>query len=768
MKKSVLILAAVAALTLVAGCTATKEEGNGIRSVSVVPSEVTIPEGLSESLSVAVEPSSAQYSIITWASSDRNVATVSKKGTLTGVKAGTATITATINGVSGTCEVTVTPNTTAVTGVTLSAETLKVGIGSSEALLADVLPADAANRKVTWSSSKPSVATVEDGLVSGVSVGECDITVTTEDGGFTATCHVTVEETPIEAISFVNGSSSTLVVEPGSDMTLTVGFNPANPSNKNLTWTTSDASVATVESAGEGQGKVTFTSGKYGAVIITATTEKDSRKAEQSFFVKGAQEMVSLPSGSIYAGRKAHYTFNTAYYTTASNIKWTAGGKTVEGASADIAVPSSGAQTIIVSADFGGVNISTEVSVDAKEWFVNVPLEGVNARNTRPVFNKEQTRAYFVTRGARRLYELNLETGAIGWVADINAEKADNGGQIAVNPVTGDIYCANQNYLFAFDKNGSKKWEVEVKSNNASTAIGSAVAVGNGGEVVFFPCQDGKLHAIKASDGTVLDELPLTIFGHAQLGVYGNNDIIIGGSKGTESTNITFVSFSGGKFGEPTVVEGVAPVDLTDITSLAINQAQTEAYLNCGKVHIIKADLKAKTATDYCPGTTWGYLSSPAIAPNGKLIFAAQLPATVWVVSPDANFSDTKSYFKAYHNASEGNNAHHLLNFTAVAVDTESNFYFFVRDDGSGNNAFFKGVWNGETYTTEPIATIEKQNNDPQGFFNFGGGCLIGGGGSNSQNRILVRCIDAERAKGWSGGGGDVCGTNNANFAWGN
>ena len=100
--------------------------------------------------------------------------------------------------------------------------------------------------------------------------------------------------------------------------------------------------------------------------------------------------------------------------------------------------------------------------------------------------------------------------------------------------------------------------------------------------------------------------------------------------------------------------------------------------------------------------------------------------------------------------------------YIATITDT------FVRDDGSGNNAFFKGVWNGETYTIEPIATIEKQNNDPQGFFNFGGGCLIGGGGSNSQNRILVRCIDAERARGWSGGGGDVCGTNNANFAWGN
>ena len=49
----------------------------------------------------------------------------------------------------------------------------------------------------------------------------------------------------------------------------------------------------------------------------------------------------------------------------------------------------------------------------------------------------------------------------------------------------------------------------------------------------------------------------------------------------------------------------------------------------------------------------------------------------------------------------------------------------------------------------------------------IGGGCLIGGGGSNSANRILVRCVDAERAKSWSGAGGDVCATKTANIAYG-
>ena len=762
MRKS-LIIAAAAALFVIAGCSSKTDDGLTVRKVIVTPDEVSLPEGLTESLSVTVEPSTASYTIITWTSSDTKVATISKKGTLTAVSAGEATITATVNGVSGTCDVTVTRNTTAVTGIKLSAENLKVGIGSSEALIATVTPSDAANRKVTWSSSNPAIATVEDGLVTGIALGECDVTATTEDGGLKASCHVTVEETPIEAISFTNGSENTIMVDPGTTQTLIVGFNPANASNKNLKWTTSDASIATVESAGEGQGKVTFSSTKYGAVEITATTEKDSRTAVQSFFVKGSQPLYTAPSGKIYAGKKAHYVFNTAFYTNAKNIKWSTGNKTVEGAEVDLAVDGGGEQTIVVSAQFGNITISADFTVNATEWFMNQPLDGVNPRNTRPVFNKEQTRAYFVTRGARRLYEVNLETGSIGWIADINADKADNGGQIAVNPVTGDIYCANQNYFFSFDKNGAKKWELGLSSSAASTAIGSAVAVSNEGDIAFFAGSDKRIWAIDANTGAMVDTVKLKTMEHTQMAVYGDNNLVIGTSQGTTAGHVYFISFSGGKFGEPTVCENVIATDYTDICSLAIDKDQNYAYFGCNKAGLVKADLKNKTAQGFITGNTWGYLSGPCFAPNGLLLFAAQIPASVYAINPGTDLGTTANYMRLFTG-----HENHTLNFTHVCTDTDSNVYFFIRDDGEGNNAFYKGQYSDGTYEMVKIASIEKQNNDPQAFFGFGGGCLIGGGGSNSTNRLLIRCVDAERAKGWSGGGGDACGSNNANFAWGN
>ena len=80
-----------------------------------------------------------------------------------------------------------------VTGVTLNTETLELFTGGSATLTATVEPSDAANQNVTWASSDPSVATVDAaGKVTAVAPGTATITVTTADGGFTATCTVTV------------------------------------------------------------------------------------------------------------------------------------------------------------------------------------------------------------------------------------------------------------------------------------------------------------------------------------------------------------------------------------------------------------------------------------------------------------------------------------------------------------------------------------------------------------------------------------------------
>ena len=112
-------------------------------------------------------------------------------GVVTGVAAGNATITVTtVDGsFTATCEITV---TTPVTGVTVSPTSDSIAVSETLTLTATVAPEDATNKAVTWSSSDDLIATVEDGVVTGVAAGDATITVTTVDGGFTATCEITV------------------------------------------------------------------------------------------------------------------------------------------------------------------------------------------------------------------------------------------------------------------------------------------------------------------------------------------------------------------------------------------------------------------------------------------------------------------------------------------------------------------------------------------------------------------------------------------------
>ena len=164
-----------------------------VESVTVVPASLSLVEGTSQQVRATVLPANATDPTVTWISSNTQVATVNA-GTVTAVKPGSATITATAGVQKGTCAVTVTARIINVSAVTLNKSKTTIIIGGSETLTATVSPADASDKSVSWSSSAPAVATVDQsGKVTAVSVGSATITVTTVSGGKTATCVVTVQ-----------------------------------------------------------------------------------------------------------------------------------------------------------------------------------------------------------------------------------------------------------------------------------------------------------------------------------------------------------------------------------------------------------------------------------------------------------------------------------------------------------------------------------------------------------------------------------------------
>ena len=156
-----------------------------------------------------------------------------------------------------------------VTDVSLDKETLELEVGNTATLVATVLPSDATDPTVRWSSSDNEVATVNNGVVSALKAGSAVITATA--GRKSATCTVTVKEkaTPIVEVADITLNKETLALEVGAHETLIATVLPENATDKTVTWRSSDNSVATVEN-----GLVTAISAGT-AVITAAAGQKD-------------------------------------------------------------------------------------------------------------------------------------------------------------------------------------------------------------------------------------------------------------------------------------------------------------------------------------------------------------------------------------------------------------------------------------------------------------------------------------------------------------
>ena len=280
-----------------------------VDSVTLSSTTASLYTGETVSLSATVTPENATAPTVTWSSSDETVATVDENGVVKGVKGGTAVITATADGVSSQCTVLVMQH---VTDLKLNATSKTLYAGSSTTLKATVTPADATNKKVTWSSSNKAVATVdENGVVKGVKSGTAVITATAD--GVSSKCTVSVKQY-VTGIK-LNATSKTLYTD--SSTTLKATVTPTNASNKKVTWKSSNTSVATVTQAGKVVAK------KRGACTVTATSTDGSKKSAKCVItVKQKVTKVILNRKSVVLKEKGKSTYVKAtVYPSNANVK---------------------------------------------------------------------------------------------------------------------------------------------------------------------------------------------------------------------------------------------------------------------------------------------------------------------------------------------------------------------------------------------------------------------------------------------------------------
>ena len=264
---------------LTATCTVT------VGYVKLDKTEVNLEKDKTLTLTATVYPSSLTDKTVTWKSSDTKIATVSTAGKVKGVKAGTATITATskATGLTATCKVT-------VGYVKLDKTEAVVEKGKTMTLKATVYPSALSDKTVTWKSSDTKIATVSTaGKVKGVKAGTATITCTSNATGMTATCKVTV--------GYVKLDKTEATVEKGKTVTLKATVYPSALTDRTVTWKSSNTKIATVTSAGKVKGV------KAGTVTITATSKATGLKATCTVTVENGKVTLNKTEVRIQKGK---------------------------------------------------------------------------------------------------------------------------------------------------------------------------------------------------------------------------------------------------------------------------------------------------------------------------------------------------------------------------------------------------------------------------------------------------------------------------------
>lgn len=166
--------------------------------------------------------------------------------------------------------VTVKATTVSVTSVSLNQSFINLTEGNTYQLSASVYPTNATNRNVIWSSSNTSVATVNNGLVLARSAGTATITCRAADGsGEYATCNVSVAPATVY-VSSITLNRTSVTLDEGENVQLIASISPSSATDKSVSWTSDNTSVATVSSSG------LITAKSVGSTIITCKAKDGS------------------------------------------------------------------------------------------------------------------------------------------------------------------------------------------------------------------------------------------------------------------------------------------------------------------------------------------------------------------------------------------------------------------------------------------------------------------------------------------------------------
>ena len=385
-KKRIIAKAIFAVLTAVM-LFACKPEGEKVTGVVLDHRELKADIGQTVTLTATVLPAEAANPKVSWEAVPEGFVELTADGalcTVKAVKAGKAAVLVTTEDGGFTAICTVTVPQIAAESIELNRDELNLIVGNPAAdtatLTATVFPENAENKTVSWSADKTDYIELTDNgngscMVKALKVGETVVTATTADGGFTATCTVTVSLIAAESIELNRNKLNLIWGDPAADTaTLTATVYPENAENKTVSWSADKTGY--IELTDNGNGSCTVKALKAGSVTVTATVEDSGHTATCTVTVSSVSaESVELDQKelNLIVGDPESETATltaTVFPENAENktVSWNAVPKgvvelTVDGAVCTVKALKEGTAVVMVTAADGGFMATCTVTV---------------------------------------------------------------------------------------------------------------------------------------------------------------------------------------------------------------------------------------------------------------------------------------------------------------------------------------------------------------------------------------------------------------------
>ncbi len=414
-----------------------------VDGIALSDTSATIYKGSWKQLSAVVTPSGAADPAITWSSADTTVATVDSTGKVTAVgtvPAGSTYLETTItaqtsnSAVFATCTVRVL-SSVLITSLTLNKSELALNVGDEETLTVTGTPSNATNKTLVWTSSNPEVASVSSsGKVIAASKGTTVVKAESTDGSLKyVSCVVTVNNIQVLNVSL---DKSSLDLSEGDTASIVATVYPTNVTNKTLKWTSSNTSVATVDSKGN-----VIAGATKGYAIVTATATDGSGKFAECVVL--SKPKIHVTGITINYGASLDLLAADSTYLKATIIPANASTQSVTWGSSNTAIATVDAASGLlkglalgeatITATCDGKTTTIKVNVTNTEYNYGVAANfkrRVNVRATASGLSKAVGFAYLGDTfkilgktGSWYLIQYNNTTKAYIWAAYIKASK---------------------------------------------------------------------------------------------------------------------------------------------------------------------------------------------------------------------------------------------------------------------------------------------------------------------------------------------------------